>query len=111
MFKYFEKNLVTPKYLNSNNQYMTIVKKVNNTITENVTIKSQNVSIYNTENEYRIGNKIPPTSNYTIERLNSNFIEIGNMNKFDLIDDIAIKSNNIYVTPTQTKMLISIEFS
>ena len=107
--RYFENSFVSPKYVDTNNRYITIANKYNqNTITEPVYVYGQ---YSNNSDNVRIGNKIDPYSTYTIESINQDYIMLGGINKIDSLSDIAIRSNELFVVPSTTKMLMSLEFS
>ena len=107
--RYFENSFVSPKYVDTNNRYITIANKYNqNTITEPVYVYGQ---YSNNSDNVRIGNKIDPYSTYTLESINQDYIMLGGINKIDNLSDIAIRSNEIFVVPSTTKMLMSLEFS
>ena len=109
VIKYFENSLVSPKYIDQNGIYITVVNKYNqNIITGPVYIRSQ-YSIGS--DDYSIGNKINPHTEHILESINQKYVMIGNMNKTGSIGDIAIRSNEIFAIPISSKMLLSLEFS
>lgn len=109
VIKYFENSLVSPKYVDQNGKYITVVEKYNqNIITGPVYIRSQ-YSIGS--DDYSIGNKINPYTEHILESINQKYVMIGNMNKTGSMGDIAIRSNEIFAIPISSKMLLSLEFS
>ena len=107
--KYYEKSLVSPKYIDKNGKYITVANKFNqNIITNSVYIRSQYT---HTEGDFSIGKRINPYSEHVLESINQKYVMIGNMNKIGSINDIAITSNDVYAIPISSKMLLSLEFS
>ena len=107
--KFIENIVVAPKYVNNYDTYMTLVNKFNqNIITGPVLLMRQYTN--NTE-DYEIANRINSKREYTMESLNDNMLMLGEVNKKGFIDDIAIKSNMVYIVPNTSRMLLSLEFS
>ena len=109
VIRYCENSFVSPKYVDQKGKYITVVNKYNqNIITGPVYVRSQ---YSNGTDYYRIGDRINPNSEHILESINQKYIMIGNMNKTGAMADIAIKSNEIFIIPSSSKMLLSLEFS
>lgn len=124
--KYIEKSFVKPKQIDKYGKYITVANKYNqNLVTSNVYLRNQykfgNDSISNVYDENRankdsketlsIANKINPDVDHIVESLDKNLILIGNMNKIGSMSDLAISSENIYLVPQSSKVILTLEFS
>ena len=120
IFKYYERGLVSPRYVDENKDYIMLVDKYNqNIMAKPVYLRSQ----YNLNNPsvntlrdspdvvYKIGEKLNPNKKHLLESINKSMIMFGNVENEGTIGEVALKTQQIHAIPTASKMLLSIEFS
>ena len=120
MFKYYEKCIVSPRYVDEDGKYILLANKYNqNVMAKPVYLRSQynlNNPTVNTirdsdEVNYKIGNKLDPNKKHLLESVNKSMIMLGSVESEGTIAETAIRANQIYAIPTASKMLLSLEFS
>lgn len=113
--KYVEKSFVKPKLVDKNNNYITMINKFNQSlVTSNIYIRSGYNLDNKAENEHSstsVAKKINGNIDHIMESYNENMIMIGNMAKSGYINEIAILSENVYLVPQSSKLLLTLEFS
>ena len=120
VFRYYEKAIVSPRYVNEDNEYIMLAQKYNqNIMAKPVYLRSQ----YNLNNPnvntmkdsadivYRVGNSLDADKKHLLESVNKNMLMFGNVENSGSIEDVAIRAQEIHAIPTASKMLLSIEFS
>ena len=120
VFKYYEKCIVSPRYVDENGDYILLATKYNqNIMAKPVYLRSQ-YNLNNPSNNtlrdspdivYKIGDKLDPNKKHLLESVNKSMIMLGSVESDGTIAEIAIKANQIHAIPTASKMLLSIEFS
>ena len=120
IFKYYEKGIVSPRYVDENKDYVMLVNKYNqNIMTKPVYLRSQynlnNPSVNTLQDSpniiYRIGDKLDANKKHLLESVNKSMLMFGNVENEGTIEEVALKSLQIHAIPTASKMLLSIEFS
>ena len=107
---YAENIIVEPRYVNTNNNFITLVNIFNqNTQTMNAVIKSENV--LSNDPMYNVGNMINVNTKHIIESLDDYMLMVSDMDKRDRIADIAITTEDMFIIPITSRMTIAIEFS
>ena len=120
VFKYYEKCIVSPRYIDENGDYILLASKYNqNIMAKPVYLRSQ----YNLNNPtnnsikdspdvvYKIGNRLDPNKKHLLESINKSMIMLGSVENDGTISETAIRANKIHAIPTASKMLMSVEFS
>lgn len=108
--KYKLNIVVSPKYVDTNGNMITLVEKYNqNIITCPVYMRSQYRLV--DVGELSIGKRINPTDKHIMESINSGYLLFGNMMKTGTLDDVSITSDNVYAIPMSGRMIMSLEFS
>lgn len=120
IFKYYEKGIVSPRYVDENKDYVMLVNKYNqNIMAKPVFLRSQynlnNPSVNTLQDSpdviYRIGDKLDANKKHLLESVNKSMLMFGNVENEGTIEEVALKSLQIHAIPTASKMLLSIEFS
>ena len=108
--KYKLNIVVSPKYIDTNGNMITLVEKYNqNIITCPVYMRSQYRLV--DVGKLSIGKRINPTDKHIMESINSEYLLFGNMMKTGSLDEVSITSENVYAIPMSGRMIMSLEFS
>lgn len=109
-YAYIENSFAEAKYVNTNEDLITMLNVYNqNTQVMNANIKSENT--LSDSDAYKVGNMLSCSSIHVVESLDDNMLMISDFDKRDVLDDIAIQKDQIYVIPRTTRMTLSLEFS
>ena len=105
-----ENCFVEPRYVNANNQYITMINAFNqNTKTMNVKLK--NINILEDDSKYSIGAFIPPSQTHVMESLDDHMLLLSDIDKRQGLYNSSISSDYINIIPVTSRMNISLEFS
>lgn len=120
IFKYYEKGIVSPRYVDDDGDYIMLAEKYNqNVMAKPVYLRSQynlNNPTVNTIKDssdivYRIGDRLDANKKHLLESVNKKMLMFGNVENDGTIESVAIKAQQIHAIPTASKMLLSVEFS
>lgn len=109
-YAYIENSFAEAKYVNTNEDLITMLNVYNqNTQVMNANIKSE--STLSDSDTYKVGNMLSCSNVHVVESLDDNMLMISDFDKRDVLNDIAIQKDQIYVIPRTTRMTLSLEFS
>jgi hypothetical protein len=109
-YAYIENSFAEAKYVNTNEDLITMLNVYNqNTQVMNANIKSENT--LSDSDVYKVGNMLSCSNVHVVESLDDNMLMISDFDKRDVLNDIAIQKDQIYVIPRTTRMTLSLEFS
>lgn len=108
---YFENSFVSPKYINTNGQYISLFNIFNqNTLTSQCQLKSYNTLLTDASNS--IAPLIPALQTHVVESLDNYMLMVSDLDKRqNNLVNTAIRSEHVFMQPKTTRLTLTLEFS